>query len=67
VRRGIDDDLGLERAHGVGEPRRTREVGVVIRAVEVECDEFAQRRERTLKFPADLAALAEQQDLHRAA
>ena len=33
-------------------------------AVDVERDQLAQRRQRALQLPADLAVLAEQQDLH---
>ena len=36
VRGGIDDDVGPERAHGLGELRRLGEVGVIVSAVEVE-------------------------------
>ena len=36
-------------------------------AVEVERDQLAERRQRALQLPADLAVLAEEEDLHAAA
>jgi hypothetical protein len=68
VRRGIDDDLGLHRAHegdqrfGLGEVRPGK-----WRAVDVAGHDVAQRRQRPLQLPADLTVPAQQKDLHRVA
>ena len=64
VRGGIDDHVGAHRAHRARRAPRGGEVGAQVGAVEVERDHLAERRERALQLPADLAVLAEQQDLH---
>ncbi len=64
MRGGVDDDIGTHAPHRVGHLIGLAEVGGIVGAVEVERDQFAQRRQAALQLPADLAALAQQQQLH---
>ncbi|MNE92187.1 hypothetical protein D3C80_1898860 [compost metagenome] len=64
VGRGIDDDIRAQGANCLGHPGRVGEITAVIGAVEVQCRHGAQYREATLQLPADLAAFAEEQDVH---
>ncbi len=50
---------------GFGESGEVGEVTAVVGAVEFESDKFAQGGETALQFPADLAAFAEEENLHR--
>ena len=64
---GIDDHVRPHRAHRRGERIGPREVAASgSRLGEVERDHLAERRQRALQLPADLAVLAEEQDLHAA-
>ena len=63
---GVDDHVGAQGAHGVGDTRRIGKVTAVFGAVEVERGEIAQHGETALQLPADLAALAQKQDVHAA-
>ena len=61
---GVDDDVGAQRAHGVGKACGVAEVAAVLGAVKVECGDLAQHREAALQFPADLATFAKEEDVH---
>ena len=61
---GIDDDVGAQRAHGVGKACGVAEVAAVLGAVKVECGDLAQHREAALQLPADLATFAKEEDVH---
>ena len=68
VRRGVDDQVRLDRRDRGRQRLGPAEVAVqsagVGGAVMVEPDHLAQRRQRALQFPPDLAALAQKKDLH---
>jgi hypothetical protein len=66
VHRGIDDDLGLHRAHEGDQRFRLGEVHAKrCRAVDVAGHDVAQWCQGPLQLPADLTVLAQQKDLHR--
>ena len=62
----VDDDVGAEPAHSVADAFRLAEIAAVLLAIEVQRRHLAQHGQAALQFPADLAALAQQQDVHAA-
>ena len=62
---GVDDHVRDDPAHRAVEAVEILEVTAqAVGAATVERHDDAERRERALQFPADLAVLAQQQDLH---
>ncbi len=61
---GVDDQVGTDGLHRGRERGGLREVGREVAALEVERQHLAQRLQRALQFPADLAVASEQEDLH---
>ena len=64
MRRGVDDQVRLDRRDRGRQRLGPAEVAVQLRAVMVEPDHLAQRRQRALQLPPDLPALAQKKDLH---
>ena len=63
---GVDDQVGGDGVHGGGEAVGVGEVAGQARgAVVVEGDDVTHGGEAALQLPADLAVLAEEEDLHR--
>ena len=60
----IDDQIGTHRLNGLSKPRRIGEIAAELGAVKVQCHQFTQGRQAALQFPAELPALAEQQNPH---
>jgi hypothetical protein len=63
---GVDDHVGTQSSHGVGDARRIAEIAAVFLAVEIQRRDLAEHGQAALQFPADLAAFAEEQDVHAA-
>lgn len=62
---GIDDDVGRNFAHAGGQTGEIVEIAAQAAIpFAVEGDDLAERCQTALQFPANLAALAEKQDLH---
>jgi hypothetical protein len=59
----IDDDIGAQGAHGVGQSLRPTQVATRL-AVAIKRGQLTQRRQAALQFPAHLTVLAEQEDFH---
>ena len=64
---GVDDQRRRDRAHGGGQRFRVAKVAAQGLAIgRTEGDDLAQHGQRPLQLPAELAVLAEEQDLHAA-
>jgi len=62
---GVDDDVGAQLAHRGGQAVGFAQVAAQAgRAAAIQRHQLAQRRQTALQLPAELAVLAQQQDLH---
>jgi len=64
MRGGVDDDVRGYLADGFGECREISEITAIVGAVEFKGDDFTERGEAALQFPADLSAFTEEEDFH---
>lgn len=61
---GVDDDVGTQGAHGGGQIIEAAQIATVFGAVAIQGRDASQRGQAALQLPAQLAAFAEQQDVH---
>jgi hypothetical protein len=61
---GVDDDVGTQGAHGVGHGIGLGKVAAQLGAVMAQRGHLAQHGQAALQLPADLAVLAEEEDVH---